>query len=94
MVAITQFNAQGRTPPVTVILAGELFSKLIVDIFIAQFFPSSIFSCFYFPNIGMLTTFIFLRLENFTNSDRTPPYIDTCLQLFSKFGKFGKKALR
>ena len=25
---------------------------------------------------------IFLVLENFTNSDRTPPYIDTYLQLF------------
>ena len=28
------------------------------------------------------------------NSDRTPPYIGTCLQLFSKIGKVGKNALR
>ena len=30
----------------------------------------------------MLTNLIFLILENFTNSDRTPPYIDTYLQYF------------
>ena len=29
----------------------------------------------------MLTNLIFLLLGNFTNSDRTPPYIDTYLQL-------------
>ena len=39
----------------------------------------------------MLTNLIFLLLENFTNSDRTPPYIDTYLQLFPNFGNFGKK---
>ena len=39
----------------------------------------------------MLTNVIFLLLENFTNSDRTPPYIDTYLQLFPNFGNFGKK---
>ena len=45
----------------------------------------------FFPNIGMLTNLIFLVLENFTNSDRTPPYIDTYLHLFPNFGNFGKK---
>ena len=35
---------------------------------------------------------IFLRLENQTNSDRMPPYIDTYrLQLFPNFGNYGKK---
>ena len=33
----------------------------------------------------------FLLLENFTNSDRTPPYIDTYLQLFPNFEKIGRK---
>ena len=58
-------------------------------------FRSFIFSWFFFfPNIGMLTNFTFLVLENFTNSDRTPPYIDTYLQLFPNFGIYGKNALR
>ena len=58
-------------------------------------FQSSIFSCFFcFPNIGMLTNLIFLVLENITNNDRTPPYIDTYLQLFPNFGNYGKNALR
>ena len=34
---------------------------------------------------------IFFILEDFTNSDRTPPYIDTYLQLFPKLWKFWKK---
>ena len=34
-----------------------------------------------------------LLLENLTNSDRTPTYLDTCLELF--FWKYGEKnALR
>ena len=41
----------------------------------------------------MLTNVIFLVLENFTNSDRTPPYIDTYPQLFPNFGNYGKNAL-
>ena len=54
-------------------------------------FQSSIFSCIFFPNIGMLTNLIFLiLLEKFTNSDRTPPYIDTYLQLIPNLGIFGK----
>ena len=76
---------------VWVILIGELFLQ-IFDIFFAQFFNLPYFPGFFFPIIGMLTNLIFLLLlENFTNSDRTPPYIDTYLQLFPHFGKFGKK---
>ena len=33
----------------------------------------------------------FMLLENFTNSDRTAPYLDTYLQLFPNFGNSGKK---
>ena len=33
-------------------------------------------------------------VESFMNSDRTPPYIDTYLQILPNFGKFGKNALR
>ena len=77
-----------------VILVGELFVQ-IFDIFFAQFFNLPYFPAFSPPNIGMLTNLIFLLLlENFTNSDRTSPYIDTYLQLFSNFGKLGKNALR
>ena len=75
-----------------VILIGELFFR-IFDIFFAQFFNLLYFPVF-FPNIGMLTNVIFLLLENFTNSDRTPPYIDTYIQLFPNFGNFVKNALR
>ena len=76
-----------------VILIGELFFP-IFDIFFAQFFNPPYFPGFFFPNIGMLTNLIFLVLKKFTNSDRTPPYIDTYLQLFSNFGNYGKNALR
>ena len=75
------------------ILIGELFVHIIFDICFAQFFNLPYFPVF-FINIGMLTNLIFLLLENFTNSDRTPPYIDTYLQLFPNFGKIGKNALR
>ena len=78
------------------ILIGELFSKFST-LFFAQFFNLPYFPglfC-YKRNIGMLTNLIFLVLENFTNSDRTPPpYIDTYLRLFPNFGDFGKNALR
>ena len=64
--------------------------------FFRAIFQSSIFSCFFFPqkywNVNELDIFAFL--ENFTNSDRTPPYIDTYVQLFPNFGNFGKNALR
>ena len=42
----------------------------------------------------MLTNLMFWALENLTNSDRTPPYIDTYLQLFPNFGNYGKNPLR
>ena len=65
----------------------------IFEIFFAQFFNLPYFPVF-FPNIGMLTNLTFLVLENFTNSDRTPPYIDTYLQLFPNFGNYGKNPLQ
>ena len=77
-----------------VILIGEFF-----PIFFTTFFSRS-FSIFHiclfcFPDIGMLANLIYLVLENFTNSDRTPPpYIDTYLQLFPNLGNYGKNALR
>ena len=41
----------------------------------------------------MLTNLIFLLLlENFTSSDRTPPYLDTKLQLFPNFGIWEKSS--
>ena len=47
---------------------------------------------FFLVSIGMLTNLIFLVLqEDFTYSDRTPPYIDTYLQLFPTFGKLWEK---
>ena len=42
----------------------------------------------------MFTNLIFLVLENFTNSDRTPPYIDRYLQLCPNFGNFGRSPIR
>ena len=65
----------------------EILEKKLSD-------KNRIFSCFFFPNIGMLTNLILLVLENSTNSDRTPPYIDTYLRLFTNFEKFGKNALQ
>ena len=73
-----------------VIHIGELLFQFF-DIFCA-IFQSSTFSCFIFPNIGTLTNLIFLVLENFTNSNRTPPYIGTHLQLFPNCGNYGKKS--
>ena len=60
------------------------------DIFFAQFF-SLPYCPVFFPNNGMLTNLIFSVLENFTNGDRTPPYIDTYLLLFPNFWKLWKK---
>ena len=48
-----------------------------------DFFPGALELC------GILTFLIFLLLENFTNSDRMPPYVDTHLQLFPNFGNSG-----
>ena len=62
--------------------------------FFRAIFHSSIFSYFScFPNIGMLTDLIFLVLENFTNSDGTPPYIVTYFQLFPNFFEIMEKTL-
>ena len=75
-------------------LTGELFFQ-ILDSFFAQFFNLPYFPVLFFsPNIGMLSSLIFLVQENFTNSDRKPPYIDPYLQLFPNFGNYGKNALR
>ena len=71
------------------ILIGELFFQ-IFDISFAQFVNIPYFPVF-FRNLEMLTNLIFLLLDNLTNSDRTPPYIDTYLQLFPNFWKFWKK---
>ena len=75
-----------------VILIGEVFFQ-IFDFFFAQIFNLPNFPIFS-PNIGMLTNSIFLVLENFTNSDRTPPYVDIYLQLFPNSGNYEKNALR
>ena len=77
---------------VRVILIGGLFFQ-IFDIVFAQLFNFPYLAVFFF-NFGTLTNLIFLLLGNFTNSDRTPPYIDTYLKLFPNFGNSGKNALR
>ena len=78
---------------VRVILIGELFFQCF-DIFYTQFFILPYFPGFFSPIIGMLTNLIFLVLEKFTNSERTPPHIDTYLQFFPNFGNYGENALR
>ena len=61
------------------------------DIFFAQFFNPPYFPDFFFPNKCVKFNELgFLLLENFTNSDRTPPKLDTYLQLFPNFGIYGK----
>ena len=71
------------------VLIGELpFS--IVSTFFRAIFQSSKFSCSFFPNMWNLTNLFFLLLENFTNRDRTPPYIDTHLQLSQTLEIMGK----
>ena len=82
-----------RGTVVRVILIGELSSTKFRHFFRVSFQIFHIF-LFFSPNIGKLTNLIFLVLGNFTNSDRTPPYIDTYLQLFPNFGNYGKNALR
>ena len=50
-------------------------------IFFRAIFQSSIFPLYFFPiNCVKFNVFDFSDLENFTNSDRTPAYIDTYLQ--------------
>ena len=80
-------------PPIRMTLIGE------------RLFPQSFDNCFaqasnlpYFPDFFFqmceFNEVVFLLLENFTNSERTPPYIGTYLQLFPNFGNYGKNALR
>ena len=78
---------------VRVILIGEFFPNFSTFFFRAIFrllfsrnFSIFHIFLFFFPNIGMLTNLIFLFLENFTVSDRIPPYIYAYLQLFPNFG--------
>ena len=42
-------------------------------------------------NVLILTSLIFLHMENLTESDRTPPNIGTYLQLFPNFGNYEQK---
>ena len=69
-------------------LSKGYFSKF--STFVSRNFSTSHIFLSLFPNIAMLANLIFLVLENFTNSYRTPPYIDTYLQLFSNFENYGK----
>ena len=85
---IACFVTTGRIPRKYKGHSEGFFSKF--STFFRAIFQSYIFSCF-FPIIGTLTNWKFLVLENFTNSDRAPPYIDTCLQSFPNFGKIWKK---
>ena len=76
------------------ILSGEFFPKKF-HIFFAQFFNLPDFPDFLSKYIREISTFLtFWPLENFSNGDRTPTYIDTYLHLFTKFEDFGQKALR
>ena len=56
------------------LLSESFFHHFIMPTFFLRNF--SIFHIFliFFPNTWNLTNLIFLLLENFTNSDRTPPY--------------------
>ena len=68
-----------------VIHIGELFFH-IFHVFFRAIFQSSIFSfsCFFFSKYEFRKK----------NSEGTPPYIGTYLQLFPNFGNYGKNALR
>ena len=69
------------------------FPPIFRHLFVSRNFSIFQIFQFFFSNIGMLTNLMFLLLlENFANSDRTPPYIDTYLQLlFPNFGNYGHK---
>ena len=70
------------------ILLGELFLPSFQPFF-AEFFNLPYFLFFFSTRVLVyLTNLIFLLLDNFTNNDRTPPHIDTYLQLFPNFGKY------
>ena len=87
--------SQPADHPLRVILIGELFLFQIYDIFFAQLFNLPYFPGFVFPNVGMITNLIFLLLEIFTNSDKTPRYIEIHIsKLFPNLGNYEKNALR
>ena len=70
------------TTTVRVILIGQLFTSKFRHFF-AQLFNLPYFPVFFFPKCVKFNEHVFfLLLENFTNSDRTPPYIDisNCFQ--------------
>ena len=62
-------------------------------IFFAQFFHLPYFPDYFFKYVKF-NELVFSASGEFTNSDKTPPYIDACLQLFPNFGSCGKNALR
>ena len=75
---------------------GSFLSESFFPIFsmfgLRNFLIFQIFLIFFSKYIYVkLTNLIFYPLENFTNSDRTPPYLGTNLQLFPKFGNSGEK---
>ena len=83
---------------------GHSYRRAIFFFFfliISTFFSinSSFFNLPYFPGFFFSPQtreiqrawFFCFFLENFTNSGRTPPCIDTYLQLFPNFGKIWKK---
>ena len=76
-----------------VILIGELYSPHNFHVFFALFFTASRFSCFFFLNMRNSTNLIFLLLESFTKSDRTPPFFDyTPNYFYCKLWKHWKKS--
>ena len=75
---------------------SERLYPIISTCFSRNFSVFQIF-LFFFPHMSNLTNlfFRFLRISRISlNGDRTPPYIDTYLQLFLNFGYYGKNALR
>ena len=83
-----------RTPPYldTYLHYRKVFSIFSI-FFLRNFSVFHIYLFFFIPNMGNLANLIFLLLENFMISDRTPPYLDTYLQLFPNFGNSGEKSL-
>ena len=69
---------------------------LLPGMFFMGIFQPSKFPRFFLPKyVKFNKPVFFLLLENFTNSDKTPPHLDAHLQLFPHIWKFWKKkALR
>ena len=74
-----------------IVIIGELPAHNIPILSFSQLFESSRFSCSFLPNMSSKFSCFLSLLKNFTNSDRTPPYLDTYFQLFPKLGKILKK---